>query len=192
MLWLGHSAAIGRRQDQQSCSQALGAGSPTPMPPEPTPLCCSVKMQGPFPQVLQPLRGWTCSPISYPHMDRSSMPFPPGPASLCCTGKMQDPVLPSTAAHEEGRASSPTHIHALGPSSSLITKGVEEWGRTSPSNHLTVAGPSLPHISPRVGTPTPLPPETAPVFCLFEMWGLLSRGMPLVRDRASSLESERL
>lgn len=54
-----------------------------------------------------------------------------------------------------------------------------------------MAGPALPHLSPQVGTPTPLLSETAPVCYLFEMQGLLSRVVPLVRDGACSPESVR-
>ena len=56
------SATPGRRQGQLSCSHALRADSPAPTPPEPAPLCCSVKAWGPLSRVLQLSRGWASSP----------------------------------------------------------------------------------------------------------------------------------
>jgi hypothetical protein len=55
------NATISRRQIQLllSCPQGW---LPAPMPPEPAPLCCPVKVQGPFSQVLQPVRGWASFP----------------------------------------------------------------------------------------------------------------------------------
>lgn len=43
------NADIGRKQGLHSCSHALSANPPEPIPAEPVPLCCPVKVWGPLP-----------------------------------------------------------------------------------------------------------------------------------------------
>jgi hypothetical protein len=56
------STIIGRRQGRLSCSHALRAGLPMPLPSGPAPLCYPGKVQGLLFQVLQPSKGRVNSP----------------------------------------------------------------------------------------------------------------------------------
>jgi len=58
--WLAHPVEGGKGQVLLSCSHALEANSPTPLPPGSSLLCCSGKVQ--LSQVLQSVRGEDCPP----------------------------------------------------------------------------------------------------------------------------------
>lgn len=92
------NVTIGSRQGQVSHSPALLAGSPTPTTPEPAPMCCPGKVQGPLSPVLQLVRGRENSSTF-----RSPGPaFPAGPAASGERGGRKSLLCPAIAGEMSG------------------------------------------------------------------------------------------
>lgn len=155
-------------------------------------------MQGPLPQRLQPLRGWACSPTLPPSQGWFIHPCLCYQGQFHCVAQARCRAPFSQALQPVRRQGLLSHTHTC-PRAQLSLnyqrcRGVGQDITQHPPHNRPVVGPAPPHLSPWVGTPTPLPqpPKTAPVCCLFQMQGLLSRVVLLVRDGASSPEPERL
>lgn len=86
----------------------LVAGSCAPVPPEPAPLCCSVKLHGPLSQVLQPERGRDSSLVLM------TPPSPLGPVLLLLQvvgdeGVRALPLHPLHLTADQWQANCPSH-----------------------------------------------------------------------------------
>lgn len=144
-----------------------GASSSTPRPPEPAPLCCPIKVWGPVPQVLQPVRGHISFPAPTPACI-SPVPPPPGPVLLCCPCKVQS--LPSH--FYDSRPALPTSTGSKGRGK--VGEGVTPM--PSPPHGRQVVGPVL-HSASGVSSPMPSPPGRVPLGCSGKAQGPLVQGL---------------